>query len=127
VSNVILLSLSSPYPPPLTTREATRARLCLRLELQADLQGTVDLQADQEWPFLFVAPSPEIVGKYRKSGPLMELKRNARKKRQRLFQYIVGDTKTYRVRPAEKFTGSVERNAISISLNFFITIIVIKT
>jgi len=38
------------------------------LELQADLQGAADLQAGQKWPFLFVAPSPEIFGKYRKNG-----------------------------------------------------------
>lgn len=80
VSIVILLSLSSSYPPCEVTRACS--------ELQADLQGAADLQAGQEWPFLFVAPSLEIIGKYRKSGPR---RRNARKKRSRLFRYIAED------------------------------------
>lgn len=81
---VILLSLSSFYPP---LRLRSHPRLHLWPELQADLQGAVDLQANQEWPFLFVAQSLEIVGKYRKSGPR---RRNAWKKRPRLFRYIAG-------------------------------------
>jgi len=40
-----------------------------RSELQPDLQGAADLQAGQEWPFLFATADSEIVRKYRKSEP----------------------------------------------------------
>lgn len=76
VSAVILLSPSLPLPLRFAR---PLGRPCS--ELQADLQGAVDLQAGQEWPFLFAAPDPEIVEKYRKTGPRTERWRNARKKR----------------------------------------------
>lgn len=85
VSIVILLSLSSCAR---SLREVS-SRTFASPELQADLQGAADLQAGQEWPFLFVASVPEIVGKHRKSG---SRRRNARKKRTRLFRYIAERT-----------------------------------
>lgn len=98
VSIVILLSSPSQFPPPPLplARPPAFASPCPANYRRIYKEQRI-YKPTEEWPFLFATPDPEIVGKYRKSGPrTMECTKETR------ARYIARDERRIRAQPANE-------------------------